>query len=456
MKEKSTRLILAVAVGLNVAMLACQCSGPAVPPTRRVEPQEEPTEELQQREAPETYQEEQPEVEEAEPPEEEPASEHDVLDDLAEELRLGVLRPRLKMHPAPVDLPGVQFEPRDTDCYRLRLWGFPFGEVARLELYDPSGQLVAAHEEARERGRPERGLKETHLFLGGRSAGDWTVVVDSAGVRMRTPLHVAEPVGPKMSIAREGVGPFTTADQCGVSTYTRDDRMVLFGAGFPLARTLPLGIYEWREDRDAQRFYELVHRQEVRTDDDGRFEVHQAVRSLVPDSGRAYVATVALGPSASDGVGPRVGFLVESSIPAPGKAVILELAVAGGPFFDSRVQGAVLAALNQSQLRERFPRVPMMLLFSSGGSAIDASGEPWDPDLARQLLAQAGYQDGVRAQFLYPDGDAELAAIARDMVSDLAHGGISADLVAVPRSDLGAHTGTRAAAGEPVLWLVRR
>jgi hypothetical protein len=441
MKDKRTWLILALLLWLSVAILACQCGGPAP---------EEP---------PEAAQKEPPEAAPEEPPEAPPASDPDVLDDLPEELLLSVVRPKLKLKKAPDELPAVQVGDSTGNCYELKLWGFPFDEVVHVELYDPSGQLVAAHEETRERGRPDRGLKIIQISLGERPAGDWVVVVDSAGVSARKQLHVAEPGHPVMSIALEGAGPsFTTPNGCKRSAYARGDQVTLFGTGFPPARTLPLGIYESRQDSHGHWLpYRLVYRQAVRTDDHGRFEVHQAVRALVPEGDLAYFATVALDALDSiDDVGPSARFWVTSDTSTPSEEVILELAVDGGAFFDTRVQQAVLAAVNRSYLGDYFDGAPVTFLFSFGGSAVDASGEPWDPDLARQLLAEAGYPDGVPAVFVFPDGDVELAGLAQDMALDLVEVGISAELVPVPRGDMGSYVGTLAMAGEPVLWLVRR
>lgn len=388
-----------------------------------------------------------------------PRARSGVLDDISEELKLGIVRPRpplLCRPPAPAELPAVEIDLTADDCYVLCLWGFPFDQVVHVELYDPSGQFVAGHEETRERGQPDVGLKVIQLSLGGLPAGDWVLAADSAGTSVRTPLHIAEPEHPVMSIALVGTGPFTTLDRCGAGRYARGDQIAIFGSGFPPSRTLPLAIYEWREDREAWHFYSLVYRQEVHTEDDGRFGVHKAVRALVPEGGRSYLATVVLDPSASDDAGPHANFLVKSGISTPSEGVILELAADGGAFSDAGLQQAVLAAVNRPNLSDYFDGAQVTFLFSSLWSAKDASGEPWNPDLARQLLVEAGYADGVEAEFIYPDGDVELEGIAQDMIRDLLQVGISAEASPRPRADLDSYIRTLAAAGEPVLWLVRR
>jgi ABC-type transport system substrate-binding protein len=202
--------------------------------------------------------------------------------------------------------------------------------------------------------------------------------------------------------------------------------------------------------------YSLVYRQEVRTDDHGHFEVHEVVRALVLEGGGSYLATVALDPLASDDVGPSADFSVKSGISAPSEAVILELAVDGGAFVDPRVQQAVLAAVNRSHLSERFRGAPVTFLFSFRGNVIDTSGEPWDPDLARRLLAEAGYGNGVPVEFMYPDGDVELAVVAQDVGRDLVQLGISVELVPVSPADMIDRFGVQATAGMPVLLLIRR
>jgi hypothetical protein len=455
MKDNRTRWILALVVWLGMAVLACRCTGPDV--TQVTHPTEPPPIAKRPAEATAKLPEDiATEFVNAGTEADTPPSSQGVLDDLPEELLLAVLRPSPIFPRAPVELPAVEVERQTSDCYCLRLWGFPFAEVVHIELYDPSGQFIAAHEEALERGRPDRGLKMIYLFLGGRPAGDWVVVVDSAGVSVRTPLHVGEPAQPRISIALQGAGPFIEWYECPGGTYAPGDQIVLFGDGFPPARTLPLGIYEWRGDVEARHVYSLVYRQEVRTDDHGHFEVHEVVRALVLEGGGSYLATVALDPLASDDVGPSADFSVKSGISAPSEAVILELAVDGGAFVDPRVQQAVLAAVNRSHLSERFRGAPVTFLFSFRGNVIDTSGEPWDPDLARRLLAEAGYGNGVPVEFMYPDGDVELAVVAQDVGRDLVQLGISVELVPVSPADMIDRFGVQATAGMPVLLLIRR
>lgn len=462
MKDKSKWLMLVVAVWVGVAMFACQCSRPVVTPTRPVEPQEEPTE-AQEEEPPETYREEPPEVREEplpqtyqeEPPEVEPASDQDVWDDLAEELRLDVVtyRGEVLIFRAPPDLPSVQVDVSAGDCHSIWVWGFPFDETVHLRLYHPSGQFVAAHDETLELGEPDCALKVVQVWLGGRPTGNWLVRADSGGPSASTSFYVSEPERPTLSIALEEAGPFITEENgCGVSTYAPGAPVVVFGAGFPPGQRLPLGIYYQRETEPGA---ELIDGLAVQADDQGRFEVHQAVEAIAEEGRGTYLATVVIDPSAPHD-GPRAVFRVGSAIGVPGREVALDLGICGGDFSDARLQRAVLAGVNRSNLSDYVGGVPVKLQVYACGRAMDGSKEPRDAELARELLAQAGYRDGLRAYLVYPDRDVELAEAAKYMARDLGLIGSSAEVVPVPRRDLDAKVATMAAAGEPVLWLVRR
>jgi hypothetical protein len=489
MKEKRAGWFLALLLWLSVAMVACQCSAPAPPPP--TEPPEEPTEALEaveegptetvEEEPTETVEEEATEEPTAEPtaepteeptdepteapteepteaPTEEPSpSDADVLADLAEEVRTGSHIPfMMGCRFAPTELPAVQVRLSSGGCHVLCVWGFPFDEPVHVELYDPAGQFVAAHDETLEQGEPDQSLKVVPIWLGGRSAGDWAVVVNSGGVIATRPFHLPEPDDPTMSIALQGTGPFATEKAaCATNTFARSDRISIFGAGFPAVRTLPLGIYEFRESRVTQWVYGLVHGQTVQTDDRGRFRVDQPLQALVPEGDGSYLATVVLDPAAPD-QGPEARFQVDAGISVVEREVTLELGVCGGGLDDERVQRAVVMAVNRSKLSDTFGGASIDFRFSACGTATDISGEPWDPALARRLLTEAGYPDGIQAEFLYPEGDKELAAVAEDMTEDLAPVGISVERVAVPPTDVDTRAAVLSAAGRSVLWVRRR
>ena len=79
-----------------------------------------------------------------------------------------------------------------------------------------------------------------------------------------------------------------------------------------------------------------------------------------------------------------------------------------------------------------------------------------DPNLAHQLLAQAGYVNDVPAGDIYPDSDVETAVAAQNVDRDLVQAGIPAEAIPVSPVDLDSHFGSEAMFGLPVLWLARR
>jgi len=247
-----------------------------------------------------------------------------VLNDLPQELAQGMGGGGgtwLECSPdAPELLPAVQADLSCYDCGVVCLWGFPPDRAVHVELYDPVGKLVAAHGVTVDQEWAGVGLVHMPLSFAGRPTGDWVIVAYSAGTRFRAPLHVGEPEHPAISIHPLGADPYIAAEymfhQWG---YALGDQIAVFGVGFPPARTLPLGIYRYyASDLYKGDLYSLVYSQEVRTDDQGRFEVRQAVQALAMQGGGRYLALVPLDPSYRpvlgnlDDLGACVGFLVRS------------------------------------------------------------------------------------------------------------------------------------------------
>lgn len=77
-----------------------------------------------------------------------------------------------------------------------------------------------------------------------------------------------------------------------------------------------------------------------------------------------------------------------------------------------------------------------------------------DPNLARQLLPQAGYVNNVPAEDIYPDGDVETAVAAQNVGCDLVPAGIPAEAIPVSPVDLDSHFGSGAMFGLPVLGVL--
>jgi hypothetical protein len=77
-----------------------------------------------------------------------------------------------------------------------------------------------------------------------------------------------------------------------------------------------------------------------------------------------------------------------------------------------------------------------------------------DPNLARQLLAQAGYVNDVPAGDIYPNSDVETAVAAQNVDRDLVQAGIPAEAIPVSPVDLDSHFGSGATFGLPVLGVL--
>lgn len=129
----------------------------------------------------------------------------------------------------------------------------------------------------------------------------------------------------------------------------------------------------------------------------------------------------------------------------------------GGVLESVKVQEAVLEAMDKDpMLAAVFPGREVILVSAVGGEAIDARTVGYDPEMAVRLLTAADYPRGFGAQFVFPDGDKELADLAQLMADYLAKAGIRVKLIAVPGSELRAAVATGFRSGEPVLGLERR
>jgi ABC-type transport system substrate-binding protein len=79
---------------------------------------------------------------------------------------------------------------------------------------------------------------------------------------------------------------------------------------------------------------------------------------------------------------------------------------------------------------------------------------PHDPGLSRELLAGAGYPDGVPVMIFFPPGDLELETMAKMMVEFLGEGGFEGNLQEA-NADLDARLAMMEAAGEGFILLGR-
>lgn len=133
----------------------------------------------------------------------------------------------------------------------------------------------------------------------------------------------------------------------------------------------------------------------------------------------------------------------------------------GGPFTDPRVRQAVCYAINREQLVDTIyegqaqvandhPVFPTLPFFDE-----TQEQRPYDPEMAKQLLADAGYPDGFESTLQVGDLG-EIPAIAAIVEQNLAAVGITTPVSVTPNSDFygeywctGADYGTQPETGGP-------
>ena len=109
------------------------------------------------------------------------------------------------------------------------------------------------------------------------------------------------------------------------------------------------------------------------------------------------------------------------------------------PFNNALLRKAVVHAINYDAIKSGINKdltVRYVGPFPKGMEGYDESIEPYkyDPELAKQLLAQAGYPDGnglPQITYLYYSRDASVALIAQEIQQDLANVGINVNLLGV-------------------------
>jgi peptide/nickel transport system substrate-binding protein len=111
------------------------------------------------------------------------------------------------------------------------------------------------------------------------------------------------------------------------------------------------------------------------------------------------------------------------------------------PFKDQRVRRAIYHAIDIEAIRSRIMRgvsAPAALMVAPGINGFAAELDhrlPYDPELARTLLAQAGYADGFEVDFNCPnDRYVNDAEICQAIAAMLARVGVRASLIAEPKA----------------------
>lgn len=109
------------------------------------------------------------------------------------------------------------------------------------------------------------------------------------------------------------------------------------------------------------------------------------------------------------------------------------------PFQDANVRKAVYQAIDIEAIKERVMRglatpVPLLIANEQFSGSKDFQRWPYDPDAAKQLLAEAGYPDGFTVGMDCPnDRYVNDEAICQAVVSMLARVGVKVNLNAQPR-----------------------
>ncbi len=137
----------------------------------------------------------------------------------------------------------------------------------------------------------------------------------------------------------------------------------------------------------------------------------------------------------------------------------IRVALGAHPFENPAVREALLHAVPWMELiREVFPDqdVPVAVdLWEVGPVFHDAREVPYDPDRARELLAEAGFPEGFRLHLLFWPEDEQLAIMAEMMTELLATIGIEVLPTPTTPDDAPAQMAEMSSAGISVLWLTR-
>lgn len=135
----------------------------------------------------------------------------------------------------------------------------------------------------------------------------------------------------------------------------------------------------------------------------------------------------------------------------------IQVTLGGHALEHPAVQRAIAHAVPWAELTERIEEAgPVTLaLWDEGPIVEDARAIPTDPDRARELLAEAGFPDGLRLRLLFAAEDEPLASMAEIMAETLGHVGIAIEPMALPAAEAPAVWAELLEAGELVLWLSR-
>ena len=135
-------------------------------------------------------------------------------------------------------------------------------------------------------------------------------------------------------------------------------------------------------------------------------------------------------------------------------AARFSLSIGGGPFNDEWVQEALGFAIDWAMLRDEIGEV-VLVDFLSGKTLAGPTGPAYDPDQARALLEEVGY-DGLDTALLFDPEDELAAGLAEWVASYLYDVGIYPAFVGVAPADARTKLATMIEAGESGLLVERR
>ena len=139
----------------------------------------------------------------------------------------------------------------------------------------------------------------------------------------------------------------------------------------------------------------------------------------------------------------------------PAVAERFSLSIGGRPFDNKSVQEAVGFAINWAALRDEIGEV-VLVDFLSGETLAGPTEPAYDPDRAKQLLAEAGYPDGFSTMLLFDQGDELAAKLAEWVTSYLGRVNISTEFIGVAPADARAKLAAMIEAGESGMLIERR
>jgi hypothetical protein len=126
----------------------------------------------------------------------------------------------------------------------------------------------------------------------------------------------------------------------------------------------------------------------------------------------------------------------------------------GGPMSDKRVQEAVAQTVDWTAIiSERFPDVEPVASLEFPDLQALTSEVPFDMDLARELLAEAGYPDGFLIVEVVSEQGGELVDVAETMIGYLEEVGLQVKFLVHPPEEVPGTIEQLLGAGQAVLWL---